>query len=296
MDPVVHDKGIGPNLHNGKANLLRKGLGIMSFNILEDYIKDRTIEILNEISNSGIIFTNLPDKLIESSVLGSLPAIQTIAKRMKKNQDPNWLSTAIDNISAVASSKYSNTNYQLSHSTFFHSTSNIEAEQVGDVLASIGIDGQWPVLTEIARKFGFGSPDLRQTFVNMSSRRHSAAHESGSAYEYTWLTNIRSEILSIASAYDAALSLRVKILKANPGVKATKMNINSNIRVRYLYPKTSEVLQEKIDISAKSIKNWHDELAAINALKPQLNAKNEFLIVYCINQVTNAIEFKNWFY
>jgi len=41
--PQLIDNGITPNDHNGAANLLRKGLGIVAFNILEDFIKKRTV-------------------------------------------------------------------------------------------------------------------------------------------------------------------------------------------------------------------------------------------------------------
>ena len=38
--PDLIDIGIAPSDHNGAANLLRKGLGIVAFNILEDFIKN----------------------------------------------------------------------------------------------------------------------------------------------------------------------------------------------------------------------------------------------------------------
>lgn len=294
LDPVAMDNGIGPNLHNGKANLFRKGLGIMSFNILEDYIKERTKEALEQIAQSGIVFSNLPDKLIECSLLNPLSAIQAVAKRVKKNQDQAWLATVFDSAGDIASPKYSDTNYRLSQYTFFHSSSNIDADQIGEVLTSFGVDGQWPTLTEIAKKVGFGGPDLRQTFVNLSTRRHSAAHESNSIYEYSWLTSIRSDILSIASAFDIALAQRIRLLKRNLGSKAAKVNVLTALKFRYLYPKSPLILQEKISLSAKAKKNWSNESAAMTALLPQCASNDEFLIVYWINPVNSQPEIKDW--
>ncbi|TED39587.1 hypothetical protein IPC1518_29605 [Pseudomonas aeruginosa] len=55
--PVLIDRGIVQDTHNGVANLLRKGLGIVVFNILEDFIKKRSSEALSRISASSPDFS-----------------------------------------------------------------------------------------------------------------------------------------------------------------------------------------------------------------------------------------------
>lgn len=49
--------------HNNIARLLRNGLAVVGFVALEDFIKNRAIEILNEIASSHIPFSNLTEDL-----------------------------------------------------------------------------------------------------------------------------------------------------------------------------------------------------------------------------------------
>lgn len=41
----VQDRAPSEKKHNGTANLIRKGLGIVGFNVLEDFIKFRSTEV-----------------------------------------------------------------------------------------------------------------------------------------------------------------------------------------------------------------------------------------------------------
>ena len=65
--PELIDVGVAQSTHNGVANLLRKGLGIVAFNILEDFIKKRASEALGRISGSRIDFFKLPLKLQDAA-------------------------------------------------------------------------------------------------------------------------------------------------------------------------------------------------------------------------------------
>src|ERR1035437_869383 len=83
--PVLMDNGIVISEHNGVANLLRKGLGIVAFNILEDFIKNKTSETLDFISNSRISFAKLTEELQNASISGALSALAYRAKLEKKD-------------------------------------------------------------------------------------------------------------------------------------------------------------------------------------------------------------------
>ena len=53
--------------HNEKARMLRNGMAIIGYTILEDFIKRRLGEIFKDIGNSGISFNALPPKIKEAS-------------------------------------------------------------------------------------------------------------------------------------------------------------------------------------------------------------------------------------
>ena len=70
--------------HNEKARMLRNGMAIVEYTILEDFIKKRIGEVLKEIGRSGISFNLLPAKLKETAVLSALKGIQTRADNLKR--------------------------------------------------------------------------------------------------------------------------------------------------------------------------------------------------------------------
>jgi len=82
--PVMIDVGIGASRHNGVANLLRKGLGIVAFNILEDFIKKRTAEALNRLSSSRIPYLNLTPQMQDAAIMDALNSLAFRAKLEKK--------------------------------------------------------------------------------------------------------------------------------------------------------------------------------------------------------------------
>src|SRR5690606_29942568 len=83
---LLVDVGIGASEHNGVANLLRKGLGIVAFDILEDYIKNKASESLDIISSSGIAFSDLTSSLQESAIVGALRTLNFRAAMEKKDK------------------------------------------------------------------------------------------------------------------------------------------------------------------------------------------------------------------
>ena len=91
--PQIIDQGIAPTTHNGVANLLRNGLGIVAFNILEDYIKNRSNEALKFLSDSTVAFNRLPESLQAASIAGALNALTFKSKLLKKDGG-DWKSLA----------------------------------------------------------------------------------------------------------------------------------------------------------------------------------------------------------
>lgn len=82
--PSMVDEGVVPSIRNGVANLLRKGMGIVAFNILEDFIKKRSAEALENVSNSGISFSLLTDPMQRAATYDALTSLAFRARIEKK--------------------------------------------------------------------------------------------------------------------------------------------------------------------------------------------------------------------
>lgn len=269
------DNGIGLNDHNGMANLLRKGLGIVAFNILEDYIKSRTEEALNYLPHTNIKFANLTDILQEASTLGTLNAL-VFRSKLEKKAGGDWKNLIQEEALKIHSTK--NANYEISKYSFVSANPNIGTEDVTLILKAFGIQGGWNTLKIVSDKIGGGIADLSQSYKNASERRHLAAHTASFKYDYNWLSGIKNEILAIAASFDILLAARCRQVRLNSLLALDEHQIADALEYRYLEPKNS-LYREVPLIGGRSVKNWPNLSTGISSLRPRLVLKNEFLII-----------------
>lgn len=273
--PSVIDEGIETSQHNGAANLLRKGLGIVAFNILEDFIKANSLEALNKISSSGGSYSKLPDKLQEAATLGALKALAFRA-RLEKKDEGDWKKLIHEEALKIHST--GNETYEISKFSLASENSNISGKEVGEILQAFGIKGGWAKLKVISDAINGGVTDLSQSYNNAAERRHNAAHTANFRYEYSWLEGIKVEIISIAASLDILLTSMCRLVCNDTSKKLTDHNIDNAINYRFLINEDGSY-KEKLGLESRSRKNWDDLSDAICSLKPSLAAKNEFLII-----------------
>lgn len=274
--PEVIDRGIARDTHNGVANLLRKGLAIVVFNILEDYIKKRTTEALKRISSSGIGFDKLPSKLQDASILDALTSLAFKAKLDKKDNANNW--RALIQAEALKIHSTGNNVFELSEFSLAPSSSNINPDDIGTILSAFGINGGWNTLKRISDNIGGGLPDLGQSYKNAASRRHSCAHEANFNYNYSWLSSIKGELLAISASLDIALEARCRQVEANPDKNMADHALDQALNYRFLH-KTNNLYKELLSFNGTSRKNWTDLSDALLQIRPRLGVNNEFLIL-----------------
>lgn len=274
---VLVDNGIAPSDHNGAANLLRKGLGIVAFNILEDFIKNKASETLNHISNSGISFSSLSDKLQYASTFEALNALAFRA-RLEKKDGGDWQSLIQEETIKIHSTKTDN--FELSKYSLVSSNSNISGAEVGELLAVFSITGGWRKLKQVSDSINGGVTDLSQSYNNAAERRHNAAHAAEFRYEYGWLNEIKREILAISASLDILLTARCRQVDGNTIKDLADHIIEEALQFRFLKP-SGEIYRELTSLAPgqRSRKNWQSLDQAVAQLRPSLVEKKEFLIV-----------------
>lgn len=278
-NPALIDIGIAISPHNGSANLLRKGLGIVAFNILEDFIKNKTQETLDNISSAGISFNNLSEKLQVASTWGALNALKFRADMEKKN-DGNWQQLIQEESLKIHST--SNETFELSKFSFLSSGSNVTAKELIDTISAFGISGGWSKLKNVSDSINGGILNLNESYKNASKRRHKSAHTVNFSYEYSWLEGIKKEILAISASFDILLSARVRQVRQNTAIAMNEHNIDDDLNYRFLKEeqrREGKIYKELTDIRGRSHKNWNDLDNALSSLKPRLINKQEFLII-----------------
>jgi hypothetical protein len=273
--PVLIDIGIAPSEHNSVANLLRKGLSIVSFNILEDFIKNKAYESLDNISSSGISFSNLPNELQEYSISGALASLNFQSQILKKdNQDYKLtIQQETQKISSTFGSPFSLSKYSL-----LSSSSNVVAREVNDFLKAFGIPNGWHQLKNISDSIGGGIPDLAQAFNLAAQRRHSSAHSASFVYGSSWLSNIKSEVIAICASIDIVISARCRQAHRNPLISLISQALHTELNFRFL-ELHGTIYKETKTIGGNSRKNWSDLNDAIAHHQPLLAGRREYLIV-----------------
>lgn len=273
--PQLIDVGIAPSEHNNVANLLRKGISIVAFNILEDYIKNRSEEALNSLPISGIPYSNLPDFLQEAAITKALSSLSFQSNILKK-ENPNYKLIIQEETRKISSTNLGT--YELSKYSLLSSGSNIIASEINEFLKAFGIINGWNQLKIISDSVGGGIPDLAEAFRLASQRRHSSAHSASFNYSYSWLINLKSEILSIASSIDIVISSRCRQAVRKPFIKLEDNNLADDLNYRFL-ESNGTIFKETTSIGGRSLKNWTDLDSAFLHHSARIISKKEFLIV-----------------
>lgn len=273
--------------HNEIANLLRKGLSIVAFNILEDYIKKRTLEALSDIANSGMPFLNLPESLQEASISQALSSLQFQSALYKReNLDYKLL---IQNETKKISSTLS-TPFDLSSYSFVSSGSNITSNEITDLIKAFGIIGGWNKLKSISDNIGAGILDLNQAYTNAAKRRHKSAHSASFRYDLSWLQSLKYEIIGIAASLDIALKSKCRQAISNPTAKLADLNIDEELNFKFL-EHDGIYYKDKKQLTSKSIKNWKNILDAKTKYTESYLISNKLHIII----IDSSRRIKDWF-
>lgn len=221
---AVHEPSVrhtGPvSSPNDPARLLRNGLAVTGFNLLEDFVRLRTIELLNHVSRSALNFSQLPEKLQRAAtenVVSALPLQIRLAR-----QSGGY--PAVRSLIGATGEELASTRrhpYQLSPLSFAHGTSNVDPDQVAEICRGLGVAEGWPSIRDSTASIGISLPNPASSYRDASLRRHAAAHVAAHDTPQGDLKAYVPEALAIACAFDmlvsrAAFHLRTSDLAGLP--------------------------------------------------------------------------------
>lgn len=188
------------------AQLLRNGLAVIAFAMLEDFVRSRTQELLAGMPGRRS-FSDLPEKLRIASRRGALDAALLRARYVaNRGEDPQaFLVVAAQEVASTASRAPSISQWSLGHGS-----SNLQASEVGEILNAVNVGGSWECLNQLARRAGSGGFVLRDAFRELGKRRHHAAHDGSASIPITDLETAPDQITALAFAFDAVCSMAVK--------------------------------------------------------------------------------------
>ncbi|WP_119396404.1 HEPN domain-containing protein [Salinibius halmophilus] len=208
---AVQNRALTEREHNSIARMLRNGLAVVSFASLEDFIKKRSSEAMEEVSRCTIAFVELPEKLQRAATYEVLSALNYQLGLLDKDDKPSYIQDHALKISSTATP-----NYELSSHTFAHSQANISNTVIGDILKSFNVEDPWRQMSKISSDLGLTATlSLAEIFKSASLRRHRAAHVAGADTPPTDIKQFVKEAFAIAITFDALLSKAIHKLLEN---------------------------------------------------------------------------------
>ncbi len=264
---------------NEIAVMLRSGLAVLSFAITEAFIRERTAEILCSFNKSRVKFNDFSDKLQLAVTVDALKGVLFRSKFEDKSSRTNWI---LSNLLPIAQAE--NDVSTLSAYSFGYSKPNLDEENFKTVFVAFQIDGGWASILEIAKRVGLGGVlDYRQSFIDLSTRRHQAAHDATTRIPLTDLNDSVKAILGICSAFDILLSHSLAMHNLGQSKAIVSFPIRpQQIKLRFIAPdpkragrylemKESESSQPKQSLVRRTVR-IHDsraeaEKAAISKCK-----------------------------
>ena len=212
--------------HNARARMLRNGLAVVGYALLEDFVRSRTAEVMQRIGDGSTPFRNLPKDVKIAATEGVFNAVK-FQQRFVDRHAENLFGHYQEHASFVAST--ANSTYQISPLAFAQEQSNLSSIGVEKILHALKIDAPWSAITGVAKRCGVGVLALKNAFESAAERRHAAAHRADADIEYSDLNDYDVEALGVAVGFDLLVSRALRHLLdsdaaylSNKGLVASK--------------------------------------------------------------------------
>jgi len=232
-DIRLNSRALTETLHNEKVRMLRNGMSIIGFTILEDFIKRRTGEVLKEISLTSCAFIHLPEKLREAVTFYALKGINTRAESLKRNSE-DFITFIQNETEFISSTK--NSAYELSEYSMGWDKSNLNANDISDFLKIFNVDGGWNSIQSLSSRINCSLLNPSQIFTNFATNRHKSAHNSNTDSLLTDLQSFITQSKIMAFCFDSLLNKSLSYIRVNNTnfLNGTLKTLPESIKIRYI--------------------------------------------------------------
>lgn len=286
--PELVSRSLTDVAHNEKAKMLRNGLAIIGYTILEDFLKKRIGEVLKQIGNTGVSFISLPEKIQEATTLSAIKGIQARAQTLKRNS-LDWLTFIQAETLSIASTNGSS--YDLSEYSMGWDKSNVSADDIKKFLGNFKVQGGWSSIGIVSSAINISIITPDQIFRNAAQRRHKAAHDTSADSPITDLRDYTNQARVIGFAFDSLISKSLHYIKTHNQTFLTgsRKTLPSDLKFRLL-SEVNSIWKEYPPNRSNAYRTNSD----LNILQPlalsRATAQNDILL---IKDQSNNI--KNWF-
>jgi len=276
-DSVLISRALTEIEHNEKVKMLRNGMAIIAFTILEDFIKTRIGEILKKIGNTPVNFAALPSKIKEAATVSALKGIQSRADTLKRSSEDH-LTFIQQETWCVSSTK--DAVYELSEFSLGWDKSNISSDDIKSFLGIFGVKDGWRAIQQISSAISITLPNPGEIFKNAAMRRHKAAHNVAADSLLTDLQEFVTQAKVIAFGFDSLLSKSLEFINnSDPEFLAERKKIElTDFKFRFILEKDGK-WKEYSSSSKRAIKVDTSLMVVQMAALPRSRSKGEVLVI-----------------
>lgn len=267
--PLLTDQFPPSNPHNIGARLLRHGLSVSAFSLLEKYVEHKFSDLILAIAASRLPYASLPDSLRKFIIVD---AVSGLSNKLNFLDDADRQHFAETNVSLIAS--FSNPSAHYTSFGFSPRGSNIGHEDIRKAYISCGVEKPWEKLSRITTEIGARRLSLSVDFRNLAKTRHSSAHNpEGNVPTADLRTHIETAILiGIAIALlSSAASVAYEKSRTLTGLKVALANLSPSYR--FIDEQQDGFWLERNSSGGRAFKRYPNEIAAARGATARATAR-----------------------
>ncbi|CCJ08272.1 HEPN domain-containing protein [Methylocystis sp. SC2] len=252
---LLTDKFPPSDTHNDGARILRRGLSVSAFSLLECYLEDRLEELTAELSRCCLNYSDFGEKLQKFLTVDALLGLGTRINFEKKSSRQRLVESFLPRIAGYALNPPLYTAIGFSPKG-----SNVSKDDIKAVLSALGREDAWNELGGLARLIGSSRISLDNDYSNLASTRHSAAHDSSTNIPTSDLQSHLESIIVIGITFDVLATTLVKSHQKAKSKSDLPIRLTSlNFPFRFLDEQVNGKWYERRGGSTRTIKAYASE-------------------------------------
>jgi hypothetical protein len=185
------------------GSFLRRGLTIVSYNLLEAFVSDRVDEVAKHVNSGVAHFGDLPNLLQKAATVDVLRVANSRVQRGGWDLAATTaFATEVGNSLAASSGPL-----RLSSLTWQWPGSNMNAEDIRRALRLFHVASPWSTIENFTARTGATMPDPNATLVGLLRERNLCAHESTYQVSNLWIRAVPHQLQVIGMGIDIAISV-----------------------------------------------------------------------------------------
>lgn len=268
-EPALTDQGPSEETHNTGAKLLRHGLCISAFALLEKHLSQLFDDFMNVGAASQFSYADMPEKLKKFFTVDAVTGLVNKLDFLDKQDRRQFVETHLQRISSFASEPAVYTAFGFSPKG-----SNVGHEDIKQAFKALGASDPWGKLTAVTAGIGAARLDLCSDYKNLALSRHASAHNPTSNVPTNDLrTHIETATL-VGVACSALLNEIAAAFAQSQNADALEQAIESlEFRFRFLDEQNNGSWLERISNNGNGIKSYDNSAAAITGAKQRQNPR-----------------------